>query len=193
MPNPAVGFVMGTKGTTLRELETRHRAFMFFDNELVRDDKKRLYVIGEKKNRRGARDETKAAIELKMSGRGVRVPSWQDFRVRTAPSPSLSPVLLPSVRSDQGRSIVLDFYSLHSRARIRTGRAGNLVVHVPVLCCAVQGGGGPSGGMRGPPPRGHYDDRRGRDRYDDRRGRDRFDDRRRDDDFGRDRRDDRGE
>lgn len=29
----AVGFLLGAKGATLRGLETKHRTFMFFDNE----------------------------------------------------------------------------------------------------------------------------------------------------------------
>ena len=29
----AVGFLLGAKGATLRGLETKHKTFMFFDNE----------------------------------------------------------------------------------------------------------------------------------------------------------------
>ncbi|KAH8093670.1 2-aminoadipate transaminase [Aureococcus anophagefferens] len=43
VPTSAVGFVMGSKGATLRELESRHNAFLVFDNDTVRDDAKRIY------------------------------------------------------------------------------------------------------------------------------------------------------
>ena len=36
VPVLSVGFVLGTKGATLREMETRRRTFMFFDNDTVR-------------------------------------------------------------------------------------------------------------------------------------------------------------
>ena len=69
---------MGSKGATLRDLERKHRAFMFFDNEKVVDDAKTLYVLGEKRNRQGAVDECQQAIDVKMNGRGVRIPSWNE-------------------------------------------------------------------------------------------------------------------
>ena len=63
VPLQAVGFLLGQKGGTLRQLETRHardrmtsawsdwlvpgrfRTFMFFDNDNVRSGAKRLYII----------------------------------------------------------------------------------------------------------------------------------------------------
>jgi len=35
VPRACVGFVLGAKGATLRDMETRHRTFMFFNNEMV--------------------------------------------------------------------------------------------------------------------------------------------------------------
>ena len=33
VPEQAVGFVLGARGATLRELETKFHTFMFFDND----------------------------------------------------------------------------------------------------------------------------------------------------------------
>ena len=80
VPIAAVGFLMGSKGATLRDLEGRHEVFMFFDNDTVRKGAKRLYVLGGRGARGAAAEECDRAVELKMSGRGQRVPSWQDYR-----------------------------------------------------------------------------------------------------------------
>jgi rRNA processing protein Krr1/Pno1 len=39
VPKETVGFLLGAKGSTLRQMETNHRVFMFFDNERVRTSK----------------------------------------------------------------------------------------------------------------------------------------------------------
>jgi hypothetical protein len=39
VPKETVGFLLGAKGQTLRQMETNHRVFMFFDNERVRTSK----------------------------------------------------------------------------------------------------------------------------------------------------------
>ena len=39
VPQPAVGFLLGAKGATLRQMETKHRVFMFFNNDRVRQGK----------------------------------------------------------------------------------------------------------------------------------------------------------
>ena len=61
VPVPTVGFLLGSKGSTLRDIETRHHTFMFFDNERIREGKagacKRLYVIGRDHDRQSALDE----------------------------------------------------------------------------------------------------------------------------------------
>lgn len=79
VPTVAVGFVMGSKGATLRELELKHRAFMFLDQDRIEDNKKFLYILGTEGARGGARAECEKAIELKMSGNGSRVPSWGTY------------------------------------------------------------------------------------------------------------------
>jgi len=55
VPKETVGFLLGSKGGTLRKMETDHKTFMFFDNDRVRrgahGDCKRLYVIGTREAR----------------------------------------------------------------------------------------------------------------------------------------------
>ena len=75
----AVGFVLGAKGQTLRQFETQHRTFMFFDNDcLPGTTKKRLYILGTDENRKGALAECENAVEYKMSGKSTQVSSWRD-------------------------------------------------------------------------------------------------------------------
>ena len=56
VPKETVGFVLGSRGATLRQMESRHGVFMFFNNNRVYKDEggdyKRLYLIG----RRNARE-----------------------------------------------------------------------------------------------------------------------------------------
>ncbi|KAH8048806.1 hypothetical protein JL722_12267 [Aureococcus anophagefferens] len=65
VPTSAVGFVMGSKGATLRELESRHNAFLVFDNDTVRDDAKRMYVLGGAENRDRVIAETLEAVDAR--------------------------------------------------------------------------------------------------------------------------------
>ena len=39
VPKETVGFLLGAKGSTLRQLETDHKVFMFFNNERIREGK----------------------------------------------------------------------------------------------------------------------------------------------------------
>jgi len=39
VPAETVGFLLGSKGATLRQMESNHRVFMFFDNDHVRKGK----------------------------------------------------------------------------------------------------------------------------------------------------------
>ena len=39
VPKETVGFLLGAKGATLRQMETNHRVFMFFNNDRVRQGK----------------------------------------------------------------------------------------------------------------------------------------------------------
>lgn len=39
VPRETVGFLLGAKGQTLRQMETTHRVFMFFDNDRLRKGK----------------------------------------------------------------------------------------------------------------------------------------------------------
>ncbi|KAJ1471244.1 hypothetical protein T484DRAFT_1844927 [Baffinella frigidus] len=81
VPQSCVGFVLGARGATLREFETRFRTFMFFDNETIHGDKKRLYILGQQDfdtkrlyilGRQEAREkalrECEHAVEIKMTG-----------------------------------------------------------------------------------------------------------------------------
>ncbi|KAJ1495971.1 hypothetical protein T484DRAFT_1924461 [Baffinella frigidus] len=77
VPQAAVGFVLGARGATLREFETRFRTFMFFDNETIHGDKKRLYILGQQEAREKGLREVEHAIEIKMSG-GGNVPSFRE-------------------------------------------------------------------------------------------------------------------
>lgn len=77
VPQSAVGFVLGARGATLRDFETKYRTFMFFDNEQLRDDKKRLYILGTAENRKKALTECENAVQYKMSGNGC-LSSWRE-------------------------------------------------------------------------------------------------------------------
>lgn len=77
VPGEAVGFVLGSKGATLREFETKYRTFMFFDNDNVRENKKRLYILGTEDNRAKALRECENAVNFKLSGSGS-VASWRE-------------------------------------------------------------------------------------------------------------------
>lgn len=68
VPAEAVGFVMGSKGATLRDLETRFRTFMFFDNANDSDGKKRMFILGSAESRSRCVREIQKAIDYKMSG-----------------------------------------------------------------------------------------------------------------------------
>ena len=39
VPKETVGFLLGAKGSTLRQMETNHRVFMFFNNDNIRQGK----------------------------------------------------------------------------------------------------------------------------------------------------------
>ena len=74
VPKQTVGFLLGSKGGTLRDIETRHHTFMFFDNERIRENKsgpcKRLYVIGRDGDRQRALDEAEDIVRFKLTGQG---------------------------------------------------------------------------------------------------------------------------
>ena len=65
----------GSKGATLRGFETKYRTFMFFDTDNVRDDKKRLYILGPSDGRKAALRECESAVQYKLSGNGS-LRSW---------------------------------------------------------------------------------------------------------------------
>jgi len=72
VPKETVGFLLGAKGATLRQMETKWRVFMFFNNDRMRQGKhgpcKRLYVIGSKQNRNDALDEAEDVVRFKLTG-----------------------------------------------------------------------------------------------------------------------------
>jgi hypothetical protein len=74
----AVGFVLGAKGATLRQFEKMHRTFMFFDNTMSEDKKKKLFILGSKENRDRALRECQNAVAYKLSGNGAQVSSWRE-------------------------------------------------------------------------------------------------------------------
>jgi len=74
VPGPCVGFILGAKGATLRQMETKHKVFMFFDNDNTiqgRDGPtKRLYIIGNSRDRNAVLEEVEEAIAFKTTGVG---------------------------------------------------------------------------------------------------------------------------
>jgi hypothetical protein len=66
VPKDTVGFLLGKQGFTLRQMETKYRVFMFFNNDRLRQGKhgecKRLYVIGRRQNREDALDEAEDVV-----------------------------------------------------------------------------------------------------------------------------------
>jgi len=84
VPVPAVGFLLGSKGATLRKMEEKHRVFMFFDNDRKRDGKhgpsKRLYIVGPDRARDSALEESEEVVNFKMGTGGGRRPAIVDNR-----------------------------------------------------------------------------------------------------------------
>ena len=72
VPKDTVGFLLGKQGFTLRQMETKYRVFMFFNNDRLRQGKhgecKRLYVIGRRQNREDALDEAEDVVRYKLTG-----------------------------------------------------------------------------------------------------------------------------
>jgi len=97
VPKETVGFLLGAKGSTLRAMETKHRVFMFFNNDRMRQGKhgpcKRLYVIGTDPDRENALDEAEDVVRFKLTGesrgggpdRGGGGPRDRDDRDRPPP------------------------------------------------------------------------------------------------------------
>ena len=75
IPDNCVGFVLGTKGATLRNIETKHRTFMFFDNERLHGEGaevfKRLFILGERAMRMAAVAEIEDMVSFKITGKGT--------------------------------------------------------------------------------------------------------------------------
>lgn len=67
VPKECVGFVLGNRGATLRGFEDRSCAYMVFDNDTMRDGKKRLYIIGQRNNRAKARALVEEAVSFRLS------------------------------------------------------------------------------------------------------------------------------
>lgn len=73
--------IQGAKGATLRGFETKFHTFMFFDTENIRDNKKRLYILGPAEGRKAALRECESAVAYKMSGNGS-LRSWYSSSLR---------------------------------------------------------------------------------------------------------------
>lgn len=67
-----MGFVLGTKGGTLRGMETKHHTFMFFDNENEYAGCKRLFILGQTTaSRLAALAELEDMVSFKLTGKGT--------------------------------------------------------------------------------------------------------------------------
>jgi len=66
VPKECVGFVLGNKGATLRGFEDQSCAYMVFDNDTMREGKKRLYIMGQRKNRAKARALVEEAVAFRL-------------------------------------------------------------------------------------------------------------------------------
>lgn len=93
VPKDVVGFLLGTKGQSLRALESKYCTFMFFDNDHVHRDEgtgrgetKRLYVLGTQRARDDALSEVREMVEYK-SGRGAGRGPPPPFRRDGPPMP----------------------------------------------------------------------------------------------------------
>jgi len=90
VPEKCVGFILGAKGATLRQMEMKHLVFMFFDNDNLiqgRDGPtKRLYIIGGSRDRNAVLEEVEEAISFKVTGVGHGPRMGQGPR-RRSPSP----------------------------------------------------------------------------------------------------------
>ena len=105
VPKDTVGFLLGKQGSTLRQMETNYRVFMFFNNDRLRQGKhgecKRLYVIGRRQNREDALDEAEEIVRYKLTGesrsgsrpppRGPEAPPCRPRRRERAPAASAAP------------------------------------------------------------------------------------------------------
>lgn len=67
VPKECVGFVLGNRGATLRGFEDQSAAYMVFDNETMREGKKRLYILGQRKSRAKARELVEEAVNFRLS------------------------------------------------------------------------------------------------------------------------------
>jgi len=66
VPTECVGFVLGNRGATLRAFEDQSSAYMVFDNDRLRDGKKRLYVLGHRKARTKALALVEEAVQFRL-------------------------------------------------------------------------------------------------------------------------------
>jgi len=66
VPKECVGFVLGNRGATLRGFEDQSCAYMVFDNDTMREGKKRLYILGQRKNRAKARALVEEAVNFRL-------------------------------------------------------------------------------------------------------------------------------
>lgn len=66
VPKECVGFVLGSRGATLRGFEDKSSAYMVFDNDTMREGKKRLYILGQKKSRAKARALVEEAVSFRL-------------------------------------------------------------------------------------------------------------------------------
>jgi len=198
VPQETVGFLLGAKGATLRQMESKHRTFMFFDNDRIRQGKhgscKRLYVIGSRASREGALDEAEDVVRYKLTGesrrpgppgggggrgpppRGRSPPRYDDRRSppryddRRSPPPRYDDRRSPPPRYEDRRSPPR--YDERERDRYEDRRGGGYDDRRGGGYDDRRGGGYDD--RRG----GGYDDRRGGGGYDDRRGGGGYDDRR---------------
>lgn len=69
VPLDAVGYVLGSRGATLRQFEESSKTYLFFDNDTVRDGKKRLYILGKSRARSRALFDVEDAVQFQLHKR----------------------------------------------------------------------------------------------------------------------------
>ena len=111
VPVETVGYVLGSKGASMRRHEERYGVFMFFDNDNVRPTgpggvhTKRLYIIGAKRDRDAALAECQDAARSRADTSRIVPPTHGGN--------------LPGMRPPRSRS--------RSRERSRRGREGTRI------------------------------------------------------------------
>jgi len=122
VPTQAIGFVLGKRGATLRLWEERYGAYMVFDNDQVRDGKKRIYVLGRPDARRKALEAVAEAVSFRMrkDAQGGGGGGGGGYRSRGPPPSRRRSRSRSYDRRDRGRDRGRDDYDRRPRYRSRS-------------------------------------------------------------------------